>query len=195
VGGAEECPLGDGKRPVGVNGTEKSGHRQHHLVGNWRVGRRDGAGGGASAGGCLDEAHTLWARARREHVEGISPGELAAECRKVLETVTASAARLEDTIAAARSDESRRMRGLVSVRYRYTSALVEVARNFRQQKMKAKQVRKQLARTPFPCADRATVTFEDGKFIVKFDNKVLGCITDQQFIKQYWPQGKILTTP
>jgi hypothetical protein len=60
--------------------------------------------------------------------------------------------------------------------------------------VKAKQVATRLASMPFECTDGAIVTFQKSQFSVAFDDTVLGRITEQQFIKAYWPKGKILPT-
>jgi hypothetical protein len=143
-----------------------------------------------TAGGCLTQAPMFWARARREYLSGLSPEALAVECRKMLEAQAKSAALHNEVMSQARSDASRRMAALVRSRYSYRQSLIEAARHCRQQRVVAKRASAFQAEKPFVCADGSLVTFQDGRFIVKQGDQVLGTVTEGQFRKEYWPLGK-----
>jgi hypothetical protein len=146
-------------------------------------------------GAILDEAPLFWSRARREHLNRLSPEELAAECRKMLEIQAERVALLNDIVSQVRSDASRRMAALVRSRYSYKPSLIEVARYFRQQKISLKRASTLLAEKPLECIDGSLVTFRDDRFIVRPRDQVLGAVTEGQFRRVYWSLGKIPPTP
>jgi len=124
----------------------------------------------------------------------MSPDELVAACLQVLEAEAAKRAGYYDCMALAREAESRRMRRLVSGRYTHSHSLIEVARKLRQQNLKAKAAASQLADHPFKCVDGTIVAFERDEFVVKLGGKEVFAVGEEQFIKRYWPQGKLPST-
>jgi hypothetical protein len=149
----------------------------------------------ATAGGYLDEAPLFWSRARREHLNRLSPEELAAECRKMLEIQAERVALHNDIVSQVRSDASRRMAALVRSRYSYKPSLIEAARYFRQQKISLKRASTLLVEKPLECIDGSLVTFRDDRFIERRRDQVLGAVTEGQFRRVYWSLGKIPPTP
>jgi hypothetical protein len=147
-----------------------------------------------TAGGCHSEASLFWARARREHLNRLSPEELATECRKMLEVETESATRRNDFMGMARLYTSRRMSALVSSRYSYRPSLIEAAKYCREHKVLAKRASVWLTKHPFECVDGNVVTFQGDRFVVKQGDQVLGGVTEGHFRKLYWPLGKIPPT-
>jgi hypothetical protein len=147
-----------------------------------------------TAGGFIYEMPFLWAVARRKQLSRLSAKSLAIECYNLLAKHAEAARRREAVVEMSRSMESQKKRDLVNLRYDYAPSLIEAARTLRAQGLSCGEARNILAKQPHECSTGATVSIERDRVAVIFGGKVRVHISEQQFIKNWWPKGRIPPT-
>ena len=140
-----------------------------------------------------DERILRLAKARRASLELLSSGaEMAEQCRLVRDEEIERQDNSTTFLVDARKQASDKARRLVSSRYWYAPALVELARHYRGKGKgwTAQRAIQVLESKPFHCADGAVVSVKGGRVVMKHPDHDPADIAAEQFQKQYWRRAK-----